>query len=342
MRTETRRENRPSLEEVLNNRVVDALWKQDVLGEGFEQLELSLPDNAVATLVRYQSDEETDPEPVAAGADVLYVHGWSNYFFQRKLASFWHRNGARFFALDLHNYGRSLRPGNTPGYVNDLRDYDGDLGAALEAMGRLPGKPLILLGHSTGGLTLSWWVHRHPGVATALILNSPWLEFQGAEIGRRAISPLVQLQARRHPLAPLPVQDPGIYSRSLSSEFGGQWTYNKSWRPYRGFPVTGAFLNAVFQAQNAVDAGLSIDVPILTMLSTRDYLQPRWTETATEADVALNVDVVAHRALSLGNNVTVVRIPKAVHDIFLSPAPVRKNAYREMERWLGGYLNRRA
>lgn len=55
----------------------------------------------------------------------------------------------------------------------------------------------------------------------------------------------------------------------------------------------------------------------------------------------MNVDVVAHRPLSLGNNVTVERIPKAVHDIFLSPAPVRKNAYREMERWLGGYLNRR-
>ena len=33
--------------------------------------------------------------------------------------------------------------------------------------------------------------------------------------------------------------------------------------------------------------------------------------------------------------------PKAVHDIFLSPAPVRESAYREMERWLGGYLRYR-
>jgi len=53
-------------------------------------------------------------------------------------------------------------------------------------------------------------------------------------------------------------------------------------------------------------------------------------------------EIPTHEKLRLGNNVTVVRIPKAVHDIFLSPAPVRKNAYREMERWLGGYLNRRA
>lgn len=37
--------------------------------------------------------------------------------------------------------------------------------------------------------------------------------------------------------------------------------------------------------------------------------------------MALNVHAVAHRALSLGNNVTVVRIPKAVHDIFLYGRP---------------------
>lgn len=146
-----------------------------------------------------------------------------------------------------------LRPGLTPGYVTDLREYDADISAALTAMGRGPGssqrnRRLILLGHSTGGLILSWWTHRHRGIAAALILNSPWLEFQGAEIGRRAIMPFVQLQARRHPLAPLPVIDPGIYSRAISSQFNGEWEYNALWRPYRGFPVTSAFFNAVLEA----------------------------------------------------------------------------------------------
>lgn len=314
---------------------------EDVLGSGFEQCKLDLPNNAVATLVRYTSHEEPAPDPVAAGADVLYVHGWSDYFFHQKLARFWHRQGAKFYALDLHNYGRSLRPGDTPGFIDDLQGYDADIAAALEVIGRRAGRPLILLGHSTGGLTLSWWAHRHPGVATALILNSPWLEFQGAEVGRRAVSPLIQLHAQRRPTAPLHFQDSGVYARSLSSEFGGQWTYDQRWRPYRGFPVTSSFLKAVFRAQHALKAGFSIDVPVLTMLSTRNYLHPRWAETATEADVALNVQVVAHRALSLGNNVTVVRIPQAVHDIFLSAAPVRKNAYHSIERWLAGYLPRR-
>lgn len=314
-----------------------------MLGPGFEQQTLNLPDGKVATLVRYCGTKQSSTHPRAENADVLYMHGWSDYFFQRKLARFWARHGARFYALDLHNYGRSLRPGLTPGYVTDLREYDAEISAALTAMGRGPGsfqgnRRLILLGHSTGGLILSWWAHRHRGIAAALILNSPWLEFQGAEIGRRAIMPFVQLQARRHPLAPLPVIDPGIYSRAISSQFNGEWEYNALWRPYRGFPVTSAFFNAVLEAQNAVDSGFSIDVPVLAMLSTRNYLEPRWAETATEADVALNVHAVAHRALSLGNNVTVVRIPKAVHDIFLSREAVRKTAYGEVERWMGGYL----
>ncbi|MBT2500751.1 hypothetical protein J7E25_16770 [Agromyces sp. ISL-38] len=48
---------------------------------------------------------------------MLFVHGWSGYFFNRELAAFWSNAGARFFALDLRKYGRSLRPWQAPGYI---------------------------------------------------------------------------------------------------------------------------------------------------------------------------------------------------------------------------------
>ena len=103
---------------------------------------------------------------------MLYVHGWSDYFFNPELARFWTDAGARFFALDLRKYGRSLRPGQTPGYITNLADYDADIEAALAAMGHgatdpvgASARPLILLGHSTGGLTLSLWSARNPGRA---------------------------------------------------------------------------------------------------------------------------------------------------------------------------------
>ena len=331
-------------------------WQPDILGPGFEQLTLDLPDGNVATLVRHVpvhgSTEAGSalphgvmqlPDTMGAkgSPDVLYVHGWSDYFFQTELARYWAAQGARFFALDLHNYGRSLRPGQEPGYVQNLSDYDADIEAALEAMGqRAPGAPpLILLGHSTGGLILATWAYRRPGRADALILNSPWLEFQATELARRMISPLVSLQAQRRPRMPLPPVDPGIYTRTVSAAFSGEWHYNTDWRPVRGFPVTVAFLNAVFSAQATVAAGLRLEIPVLVLLSDKSYLHPRWSEDAERSDVALDVNVVAHRALSLGSTVSVVRIANAMHDVFLSAPVVRSRAYNAITRWGGGYLD---
>jgi pimeloyl-ACP methyl ester carboxylesterase len=187
-------------------------WIADVLGDEFEQLTLALGDDdqgpVVATLVRALPAEQgwwdrlRGRTPMLDGVDVLYVHGWSDYFFQKRLARFWTSRGARFFALDLRKYGRSLRDGQTPGYVTDLATYDEDIAAALDAMGHAidgsDGRELVLLGHSTGGLVLSLWASRHPEAADAVILNSPWLEFQIAPV-RAAIAPMVELQARIRP-----------------------------------------------------------------------------------------------------------------------------------------------
>jgi alpha-beta hydrolase superfamily lysophospholipase len=39
----------------------------------------------------------------------------------------------------------------------------------------------------------------------------------------------------------------------------------------------------------------------------------------------------------LGQTVTVERIEGALHDVFLSPADVRKTAYDRLARWLQAY-----
>ena len=332
-------------------------WVPDVL-DGFEQLTLPLdPDDegeVVATLVRRRRAAGGDPlhggaRPTGVrdrGIDVLYVHGWSDYFFQTGLADFWEGQGARFFALDLRKYGRSLRPGQTPGFVTSLATYDEDIEAALAAMGHgvLTADPamrergLVLMGHSTGGLTLSLWTARNQDRVTGLVLNSPWLEFQARDIGRKMLAPAIALQARLDPRVPLPQVDLGFYTRSVSRTLDGEWDYDLTWRPVRGFVVHGGWLNAVLHGQAAVELGLGITLPVLVLLSTSSTLAPRWTPEMMHSDTALDVVGIARRSTDLGRLVVLARIEGALHDVVLSAAPVRAVAYEQIATWLHGYV----
>lgn len=328
-------------------------WIPDVLGDEFEQLTLDLGTDdqgpVVATLVRALPRRPSlwarasGRRPLLDGVDVLYVHGWSDYFFQKRLARFWTSRGARFFALDLRKYGRSLRDGQTPGYVADLAIYDEDIGAALEAMGRgevgaESARRLLLLGHSTGGLTLSLWASRHPGSADAVILNSPWLEFQFAP-ARAAIAPMVELQARLRPMEAAPQVDLGFYTRAQQevADPDDPMDVNPVWRPAQTMAVYAGWLHAILSGHKAVASGLSITAPVCVLLSARFVPPTRWSDDLTSADSVLVVDDIARAALRLGPSVTVERIDGALHDVFLSRHEAREDAYRRLDRWVTGW-----
>lgn len=315
-------------------------WAPDVLGEGYEQRTLALrPDDegpVVATLVRYTPETE---EPLRPARALLYLHGWSDYFFQTELAEHWHARGVAFYALDLRKYGRSLRPGQTPGYTDDLAVYDEEIGAALDAVREELGvhARVVVMGHSTGGLVACLWAHRNPGAASGLVLNSPWLELQGSGVLRHVSSPAVARLARFQPKGPLPNIDPGYYNRTLSAASGGEWTFDETWRPTPAFPVRAGWLSAVMDGHAQVARGLHIDVPILMLASARSLISMRWSEEMRAADVVLDVELLARRAVQLGGTVTVVRIRDGIHDLTLSAPPVRARLYAELDRWSSAY-----
>ena len=63
------------------------------------------------------------------------------------------RLGGAFYALDLRRYGRSLRPNQIPFWCTRLETYDEEIDASLEIIRRAyPQLPVLMLGHSTGGL----------------------------------------------------------------------------------------------------------------------------------------------------------------------------------------------
>lgn len=319
-------------------------WIPDVLGEGFEQLTLPLgvdhEGDVVATLVRHIPQWRIHlRQPPLHDVDVLYVHGWSDYFFNRRLARWWGDRGARFYALDLRKYGRSLREGQTPGYITNLDDYDAEIAAAMEAIGRnLDGsgeRRLVLLGHSTGGLTLALWADRHPGVVDSVILNSPWLEFQLNAATRAAIAPVLGIHSRLRPLDNWPQADLGFYARAQAEAVDADDPYevNEAWRPAHTMTVHVGWINAVLAGHARVAAGLSIDAPVCVLLSARTVLPTRWSEDLTRADSVLIVDDIARAALKLGPSVTIERIDGALHDVFLSRHDAREAAYARMDRW---------
>lgn len=315
-----------------------APWQPDVLGEPFQQLTLTLADDdegpVVATLVRRQL--AGNRRPIRA---VLYIHGWSDYFFQKHFAEYWVGTGVAFYALDLRKYGRSLREGQTPGFTANLAVYDEDIAAALATIrAELPvGASIMIIGHSTGGLIASLWANRHPGEISGLVLNSPWLELQGSALVRNVSMPGLRQMTRLNPMQVLLNVDLGFYSRTIDKATGGEWEYNPAWRPTPSFPVRAAWLNAIMRGHADVAAGLHITAPVLVMASARTKFGARWSEQMRTADVVLDTDLISERAVRLGPVVTVVRIAGGLHDLVLSALPVRERTFAEITRWSGAY-----
>lgn len=305
-------------------------WVPDVL-KGFSRRTLPLGEDSEgpvsATLVRYDA---------SSGPPVMYIHGWSDYFYNTELAEAAAAHGRSFYALDLRKYGRSLRPKQSPGYIEDLAQYDDEIGAALaliklEHPGRLP----AIIAHSTGGLVAALWAHHHPGQIGGLVLNAPWLALQGnawlQSFANTVADPLWRSSPERKLL--LPKFD--FFYRSLSANEHGEWILHPLWRPRYSFDIQGGWLAAILAGHTRVRQGLNIKLPVLVMTSTDSYFSARYSEKMRRADSVLDVHATAHRAVQLGNRVMVHKIPNALHDVYASPGPIREEAFLATFAWLG-------
>ena len=256
----------------------------DLLGHPYEQRTLHLGRDeegpVVATLVRR-------PAGTATRRAVLWIHGWSDYFFQTHVGDWFAARGFTFYALDLRKYGRSLRPYQTPNFCHSLAEYLPELDEAARIIRSEDGHDrLLVVAHSTGALTSALWVHRHAarragaGPVDAMILNSPFFDLGLAQPLRRPAGHLVDRVGRRHPYRILPRPRSAVYGHSLHVDFGGEWAYDLSWKPVGGFPVRFGWLAAVRAGHRRLHAGLAIDVPVLVACATRSYRGRRWRERA--------------------------------------------------------------
>jgi len=272
-------------------------WQPDRLLAGYEALELPAPDDydgrVVATLVRLTAAD-------APRGAVLYVHGFIDYFFQRHMAERFAAEGYAFYALDLRKHGRSMLPGQHPCFCKDITEYFDDITRALAEIGA----PVLLAGHSTGGLLCSLYAKEGEmrDRVHALWLNSPFFDRKEALRHKTRVASLLGgfFPFMNDPNAVLPA-----YVRSLHRN---------------GFPAYFGWVRAIFAAHAKVHAGLDLGIPVLSMHSD-------------EADIVLDWKQIASWSRTLGPNVTVLPFPGGLHDLVLSRAEIRDAVFNQLFAW---------
>ena len=219
--------------------------------------------------------------------------------------------GFAVYALDHRGHGRSEGP---RALIERLRYAVSDLDAVVvDALGRHPGTPLFLLGHSMGGtLGLCYALRRQERLA-GLLLSGPLAALEAApawmRMGSRVLSgitprlPLVSIDASLISRDPAVVQayvaDPLVYHGRLPAR-----TVAELARAVDAFPV----------------AVRSITVPTLIMYGTADGLCP------PRGSVMLGEEIGAA-------DKTVIAYEGVYHEILNEPE--RERVLGDVGAWLG-------
>ncbi|UMG92453.1 hypothetical protein [Nocardioides sp. TF02-7] len=172
-----------------------------------------------------------------------------------------------------------------------------------------------------------------------MVLNSPWLDLQGAAWQRSLpANALLDRLGRTQPMREIPREVSGLYARSLHRDHDGEWDFDLTWKPLASFPVRLGWLRAVRTGHARLQRGLSVPAPVLVLSSDRSAWPGEMGEDVHSADIVLDVKQIRRWATAIGTHVTYVAIPGARHDVVLSREEPRRRAYAEIERWLRTYV----
>lgn len=316
-------------------------WLPDSLS-GYEYTRVERLDGQPCTVIRRTT-------PCASGRAVLYIHGYNDYFFNAEMGNTFVDSLYNFYAVDLHGYGRSIVPGRRPYQARHISDYYADIDSALNIMGEYGTEHVVLMGHSTGGLIAACFMtfSGHPGDeentpfcarphVDALILNSPFLEFNFKGFKRSILLPLMSTLGGPFPGIAIPQGNAiDAYAQSCSADFHGEWRYNYAWKTARPRPITTGWIRMIMNAQRSLrDNPERILVPTLLMHSARSVYGNKWTPEFQRADAVLDVDHIARYGSTLGPSLTEMTVEGGMHDLFLSAEAVRIPLYRAVFAWL--------
>src|SRR5918999_1629351 len=132
---------------------------------------------------------------------LLLAHGYGEHAGRYEhVAQRFVDEGAVVYAPDHLGHGKSE---GERAHVDDGEDFSADLHRVAErARAEHPGLPVVLLGHSMGGLIATRYAQKHPGELDALVLSGP-------AIGG---APELEMLLALDPIPDVPI-DPAVLSR---------------------------------------------------------------------------------------------------------------------------------
>jgi alpha-beta hydrolase superfamily lysophospholipase len=291
-----------------------------------------------STLIEYpfgSSPRAVSPVSSPRGI-VLYVHGYNDYFFQKEMAQKADSAGYAFFAIDLHYCGRSFAPGDRRGDLRNMREFFPELDFAVELArvitkertGRAHSLPLVLIGHSQGGLLVSFYAESRPAEKfAALVLNSPFFDFNFNWLVRNVAIPVVSELAMYLPDFSIGSSGNPNYAYAINRERYGEWQYNTEWKSEERPEQFLGWIRGVHRAQLKLHKGFHINSPVLVLHGDCSEDDDEWSENQMHCDGVLDVEHIEMWAPKVGTKVTTETVAGGLHDLYLSRKDVRDEAY---------------
>ena len=325
-----------------------------------------------STLIEYPYGSSKGTDSLAAKSAhgiILYVHGYNDYFFQRELAEKADSAGYAFFAIDLHYCGRSLLPGDARGDMRNMREFFAELDYAVElarvitkeraeslalmseqaniadttgreqrlldVSQRAYSLPMVLMGHSQGGLLTAFYADQRPEEKfAALVLNSPFFDFNFNWLVRNLAIPVVSEIAILLPDFSIGSSGNPNYAYSLDRKYYGEWLYNTEWKSESRPEQFLGWVRAIHKAQQELHEGLDVKAPTLVLHGDCSEDGEEWSEAYTHCDGVLDVEHIEKWAPKVGPNVKTETVAGGLHDLFLSRKAVRDEAYAKAFRFI--------
>lgn len=276
---------------------------------------------------------------------VLYIHGYNDYFLQPEMGRRFADSCYSFYAVDLRRYGRSLRPGDPRFDIRDMHEYFPDIDSAVADMKRQGIDSIVLMGHSTGGLTTSLYMASRPDTAIrALVLNSPFLDWNQSALQEKLLIPAVQCVGGWWPRLTVMPGAKSAYVPTGSTRLDhGTWTIDNDWKPDEWPRINAGWIRAIDRAHDELrsKAG-AIKVPVLLMHSDHTFRKGDRPSLRDSSDTVLDVADISRYGRRLGPDVTEATVKGGTHDLVRSAPGIREATYRTIFSWLDSKNARRA